>query len=252
MSLDNRSALVTGAGSGIGRAIALALAREGASVLAADIDEAAARDTAASIEATGGRALARVLDVRQPQQHTEAVAEAVRAFGGLHIAVNNAGVSTGPSGAYRALADIDLDDWRHLTAVNLDGTFFGLRAQIPALLASGGGSIVNIASVMAVSARANLGAYVASKHGVLGLTRAAAVDYAQQKVRVNAIGPGYIDTPMLARKDAIAREGIAGWHPMGRLGSAQEIAELAAWLASERASFVTGAFYPVDGGYLVS
>ena len=105
---------------------------------------------------------------------------------------------------------------------------------------------------MAVSARAHLGAYVASKHGVLGLTRAAAIDYAQQKVRVNAIGPGYVDTPMLARKDAAAREAIAGWHPMARLGSAEEIAELAAWLAGDRASFVTGAFYPVDGGYLVS
>ncbi len=111
---------------------------------------------------------------------------------------------------------------------------------------------MNIASVMAVSARAQLGAYVASKHGVLGLTRAAAVDYAQQKVRVNAIGPGYVDTPMLARKDAAAREAIAGWHPMARLGSAEEIAELAAWLAGDRASFVTGALYPVDGGYLVS
>ena len=250
MLLADKSALVTGAGSGIGRAIALAFARHGATVVAADIAPAAARDTASLIEAAGGRALAVALDVRDPQQHEHAVAEAVRAFGALHVACNNAGISTGPSGEYRPLAEISLQDWDAITGVNLDGVFYGMRAQIPALLAAGGGSIVNIASVMGQTARPNLAAYVASKHGVVGLTRAAAVDYAQQKLRVNAIGPGYIDTPMLGRKDETARAAIAGWHPMGRLGRAEEIAELALWLASDNASFVTGAYYPVDGGYL--
>ena len=248
--LRDKTALVTGAGSGIGRAIALACAREGASVVAADLDLQRARETAALVEQSGGRALASAIDVRQPQQHLDVVAQAVRAFGGLHFACNNAGISVGPSGEYRPVAEITLDDWDSVVGTNLAGTFFGLRAQIPAMLAAGGGSIVNIASVMAQSARPNLGAYVASKHGVLGLTRAAAVDYAAQCVRVNAIGPGYIDTPMLARKDAAAREAIAGWHPMGRLGKAEEIAALAVWLAGDAAGFVTGAYYPVDGGYL--
>ena len=251
MLLTDKSALVTGAGSGIGRAIATSYAREGASVLVADIDPAGARETVALIEATGGRAQAFALDVREPGQHFDAVAEAVRRFGGLHIACNNAGLGGGgASGRYLPLAETALEDWDALIGVNLSGVFYGLRAQIPALLKAGGGSIVNIASVMAQTARPNLGAYVSAKHGVLGLTRAAAVDYAPQKLRVNAIGPGYIDTPMLARADAGRRAAIAGWHPMGRLGEAQEIAELAVWLASDRASFVTGAYYPVDGGYL--
>lgn len=141
-------------------------------------------------------------------------------------------------------------DWAATIDVNLTGVFYGLRAQIPAIARAGGGAIVNMASVMGQVAAAGLGAYVASKHGVVGLTKAAALDYAAQHVRINAIGPGYIDTLMLAGKDAATRARLGALHPLGRLGLAEEIAELAVWLCSERASFVTGSYYPADGGYL--
>lgn len=250
MLLDNQCTLVTGAASGIGRAIALAFAREGARVMVADRNIDGARETVGLIEAANGQALACHLDADRPQSHFDAVHAAVSAFGALHIACNNAGISTGPSRTYRPVADITPEDWEQLIGVNLSGVFHGLRAQIPALLAAGGGSVVNIASVMGQVAGPGLGAYVASKHGVVGLTKAAALDYAGRNIRVNAIGPGYIDTPLLGHKDAATLQALAGRHPMGRLGRAGEIAELALWLASDRASFVTGAYYPVDGGYL--
>ena len=137
-----------------------------------------------------------------------------------------------------------------MIGTNLTGVFYGLKAQIPALLDAGGGAIVNIASIMGQVARAGIGPYVASKHGVVGLTRAAALDYAAQGVRVNAVGPGYIETPMLARRDEAGKKVLAGLHPLGRLGRPEEVAELVVWLCGARASFVTGAYYPVDGGFL--
>jgi NAD(P)-dependent dehydrogenase (short-subunit alcohol dehydrogenase family) len=248
--MKNKTALVTGAGSGIGRATALAFAREGARVIVADIDDASGHKTVDLIAATGGTGVFQRLDVTDPSQHLEAVASARRQFGALHIAVNNAGISVGRSGSYRPLADVDIGDWDDVIGVNLGGVFHGLKAQIPALLEAGGGAIVNIASIMGQVARAGIAPYVASKHGVVGLTRAAALDYAAQGVRVNAVGPGYIETPMLANKDESTLKLLAGQHPMGRLGRPQEIAELVVWLCSQRASFVTGAYYPVDGGFL--
>ncbi|MGI4813888.1 MAG: SDR family NAD(P)-dependent oxidoreductase [Janthinobacterium lividum] len=250
MLLKDRSALVTGAASGIGRAIALAFAREGAQVLVADIDMEGARRTVELIEAAGGRAVSHKVDVVDPAQHQAVVDAARREFGALHIACNNAGIGAGGTQGYVPLAEVSLSDWQRLIDVNLSGVFYGLRAQIPALLEAGGGAIVNIASIMGQIAQANISAYVAAKHGVVGVTKAAALDYASRGVRVNAIGPGYIDTPMMGNKDAAGLSRLAAMHPMGRLGRPEEIAELALWLASERASFVTGAYYPVDGGYL--
>lgn len=250
MLLNGKTALVTGAGSGIGRAIALAYAREGAQIIVADIDETEGHMTVAQIAEIGGKAIYQRLDVSQPEQHFAAVDVATRTFGALHLACNNAGISRGPSGTYRPLCELELGDWERIIAVNLSGVFYGMRAQIPALIAAGSGAIVNIASVMSQVARPGIGAYVASKHGVLGLTRAGALDYASQRVRINAVGPGYVDTPILRARTEEERALFRGLHPLGRLAQPEEIADLVTWLSSEQASFVTGAYFPVDGGYL--
>lgn len=250
MTFSNKNALVTGAGSGIGRATALALAAAGARVAATDIDLAAAEETSRLIQAAGGTALALRCDVARPQDHAAAVDAVVSAFGALHIACNNAGLSGAAGGNYQPLAEVAPEDWQRMLDVNLTGVFLGLRAQIPALLAAGGGSIVNVASVMSQVARRGLSAYVAAKHGVLGLTRAAAIDYADRQVRVNAVGPGYVDTPMLSGKETAVMDALVGLHPVGRLGRAEEVAALIVWLSGPGAGFVTGAYYPVDGGFL--
>jgi NAD(P)-dependent dehydrogenase (short-subunit alcohol dehydrogenase family) len=248
--MQDKIALVTGAGSGIGRATAIAFARLGVNVACADIDAAAGEETVRLVRELGAKAAFEPLDVTDPQAHIAAVEAARMRFGALHAAVNNAGISVGPSRSYCPLAQMDLADWEAIMKVNVDGVFYGLRAQVPALLASGGGAIVNIASIMGQVALPGLGAYATSKHAVVGLTRVAALDYAAQGIRINAVGPGYVDTPMLAGKDDATRTMLAARHPIGRLARPEEIAELVVWLCSNKASFVTGAYYPVDGGYL--
>lgn len=250
MLLEGKTALVTGGGSGIGRSIALICSREGAKVLVTDVDDADGHETVELVQSEGGQAAYQRLDVARPEEHLQAVAVAKRIFGALHIACNNAGISSGKNRAYLPLADVDIGDWDRIIGVNLTGMFYGLKAQLPALIEAGGGAIVNIASVMGQVARQGIGPYVASKHGVVGLTRAAAIDYAGKGIRINAVGPGYIDTPMLSRADATARTVLANLHPIGRLGHPDEIAEMVVWLSSDRASFVTGGYYPVDGGFL--
>lgn len=256
MLLKDKVALVTGAGSGIGREVALAFAREGARVVVADLDVGGGEETVAQIQAATGatgadaRALCVRVDVADPADHDAAVALAVGRFGALHIACNNAGIARGSPEAAAPLARISARDWQRVIDVNLSGTFHGLRAQIPALLAAGGGAIVNVASVLGQVGNLSLSPYVASKHGIVGLTRAAALDYAEQGVRINVVGPGYIDTPILAAAPPEARARMVAQHPVGRLGQAREIAELVLWLCSDKASFCTGAYYPADGGYL--
>lgn len=239
-------AIVTGAASGIGAAIAQRLAADGARVLVADIDAEGATRVAEAITAQGGVATGLAVDVGDAVEVEAMVDAARRHYGGLHLAVNNAGIG----GASAATGDYPLDSWHKVIATNLDSVFFGMRYQIPAMLASGGGAIVNMSSILGTVAFAKAPAYVAAKHGVVGLTRTAAIEYARHGIRINAIGPAFIDTPMLSRgMDATALAAVAGLHPVGRLGTAAEVAALTAFLLSDEASFITGSYHLVDGGY---
>lgn len=242
---DDKTALITGAGSGIGAEIARRLGAGGTRVVVADLDKDAAEKIASEIEQKGGVAIAVQQDVADPEAARRSVETAIERFGGLDVAVNNAGIS----GAIAQTADYNLLDWDKVIAVNLSGVFYGLKYQIPALLRSNGGSIVNIASILGSVGSANSSAYVAAKHGVVGLTKTAALEYASNGIRVNAIGPGYIDTPLLNALDREVYDGLVNLHPIGRLGKPEDVAELALFLLSDRASFVTGSYHLVDGGY---
>lgn len=246
--MKNKVALVTGAASGIGRAVALAYAREGARVVVSDVDQAGGRETVRSIEEAvpGAETWFVRADAADPDAHEALVREAVDRFGALHVACNNAGIG----GELAPVGELSVEGWRRVIEVNLSGVFYGMRAQIPRMLEAGGGAVVNMSSVLGQVGTASAAAYVSAKHGMVGLTRTAALEYAASGVRVNAVGPGYIDTPMLRALSAEARDGLVALHPVGRLGRAEEVAELTAWLSSDRASFVTGAYYAVDGGYL--
>lgn len=248
MRLQKKTALVSGAGSGIGRAVALAYAREGARVIASDISEGGGQETVRLI----GRAVpdAEVVFVRAdaalPEDHETQVRAAVERFGGLHIACNNAGIG----GELSPVAELSVEGWRKVIEVNLSGVFYAMRAQIPRMLEAGGGAIVNMTSILGQVGTKSAAGYVSAKHGLVGLTRTAALEYAPHGVRVNAVGPGYIDTPLLDALSPEARAGLVALHPIGRLGRAEEVAELVVWLSGEESSFVTGAYYAVDGGYL--
>ena len=247
--LDNKVALVTGAGSGIGREIAYHYAREGARVVVSDINEAGGAESVAAIQSRGGKAVFIRADTSKPQDNDAVVRAAVKEFGALHIATNNAGIGgpTAPVGEY------PIDGWDKVIAINLSGVFYGMRYQIPAMLAAGGGAIVNIASILGQVGFRNSAAYVAAKHGVVGLTQSAALEYGQQKIRVNAVGPGFIRTPLVEKSMTPEQlKQLEALHAMGRLGEAAEVANLVLWLSSDQASFVTGAYYAVDGGYLAS
>jgi NAD(P)-dependent dehydrogenase (short-subunit alcohol dehydrogenase family) len=247
--LNNKVAIVTGAGSGIGRACAEFYTRDGARVVVSDIDEAAGSETVQLIEAAGGDATFIPADVSNPADCETLVSRTLETYGRLDAACNNAGIG----GEQNLTADYSVEGWQQVLDINLSGVFYCMKYQIPAMLQSdGGGAIVNMASILGQVAFANSPAYVAAKHGVVGLTRNAAIEYATQNIRVNAVGPAFIKTPLIEEleQDPETLQLLVSLHPMGRLGTSEEVAELVIWLSSVRASFVTGAFYAVDGGYL--
>lgn len=247
--LNGKACLVTGAGSGIGRATAITMAQNGARVLAADLPDRGADETAALIQAHGGTAQAALVDVTDEAQVAAMVATCIAAFGRLDGAHNNAGVAPGQIGAGgKRTGDIG-KAWDRIIAVNLTGVWLCMQHELAAMEATGGGTIVNTASIAGLVGLPHTHAYVAAKHGVVGLTKAAAIDHAEAGVRVNAVCPGYIDTPMI--RDSMARRGnaILARPPMHRLGTAEEVADAVVWLLSDQARFITGAALPVDGGF---
>ena len=249
--LEGKSALVTGGASGIGRATALAFAREGARVAVADIMQDAAQRTVTEIEAMGGQAMAIACDVTDDDAVKAMIAATVDAFGSLDCAFNNAGIAPYQVNAGgQKIADVAPEAWRRLIDVNLTGVWLCLRHEVAQMRAQGsGGVIINTASILGLVGTATSSAYVAAKHGVVGLTKVAAADHAEDNIRVNAVCPGYIETPMTEETMRRRGERIMARVPMARMGQAGEIAEAVVWLCSPKASFVTGVSWAVDGGY---
>lgn len=247
----SRVVFITGAGSGIGRAAALAFALEGAKVVAADVSEAGNQETVRQVEELGGRAIAVHCDVTCSADIKAALARTTETFGRLDFAFNNAGIE--PKSA-APTADYDEEEWNRIIDVNLRGVFLCMKHEIPLILKQGGGAIVNTSSGAGVIGIKGSPAYTAAKHGLLGLTKAAALDYAAQNIRINAVCPGYIETPMMDRFTGGTAEGrakVIGEEPIGRMGKPEEIAAAVVWLCSDAAAFMIGHAMVIDGGQTI-
>ena len=243
--LESKVAIITGAGSGIGRSTAELFAREGATVVVSDINEEHGNEVVKEITQNGGNAVFIKADTSIPEDNKLLVQQTIQHFGALDIAVNNAGIAgpIAPTGEY------PIDGWQKVININLSGVFYGMHYQIPEMLGKGG-SIINIASILGMAGTKFSPAYVAAKHGVVGLTKTAALEYSDKRIRINSVGPGYIKTPLLEALDETTMNSLVALHPIGRLGESEEVAEIILWLASSRSSFVTGSYYAIDGGYL--
>ena len=243
---DGKTIIVTGAGSGIGEACAMQLAEAGGKVLVADMNIEGADRVVAAITAKGGVAKSHKIDVSDPAAVKAMVDLTVSTFGKLDGAINNAGIG----GPLKPLADYEIDEWKHVLDVDLNSVFYCMKYEITAMLKTGGGAIVNMASILGTNGFAGAPAYVASKHALVGMTKNAGIEYSAQGIRVNAVGPGFIKTPLIdTALDAAAQEFLVSKHPIGRLGRADEVANLTLFLLSDKASFITGSYHLVDGAY---
>ncbi|BAO55295.1 SDR family NAD(P)-dependent oxidoreductase [Nonlabens marinus] len=240
-----KTVIVTGAASGLGKAIAMRFGKEGYNVVVSDIDKDDSEEVVKAIKEAGGSSHFIKADVSKKSECETLVAKTVEKFGALHAAVNNAGVS----GEMALTADYPQENYEKVIAINQNGVLYGCQAQIPAMLEAGGGAIVNMSSMLGSVGSAQSVAYVMAKHAVVGLTKTAGIEYAKKGIRINAVGPGYIETPLLEVLDEEQREQLVEAHPIGRFGKPDEVANLVYWLASDEASFVSGSYHVIDGGY---
>jgi NAD(P)-dependent dehydrogenase (short-subunit alcohol dehydrogenase family) len=245
---EGKVALVTGAASGIGKSIALLYAKNGAKVVISDIDDPGGQETVEEITKVDGEAIYLHADVSKPDECMRLVGQALAKYDRLDFACNNAGIG----GEQNPVAQLSVEGWNQTIAINLSGVFYCMRYEIQAMLKNNGGSIVNMASILGQVGFAGAAAYVSAKHGVVGLTQTAALEYSKSGIRVNAVGPAFIRTPMIEGviADPGAAQALTAAHPIGRLGLPEEVAELVIWLSSDKASFITGNYYAADGGYL--
>ena len=247
MTLKDKVSVITGGGSGIGEHTAILFAKNGSKIVISDINEKNGNAVLEKIKKEGVEAIFVKADTSNPDDSKRTIDQAVKAFGKVDIAVNNAGIG----GPQQLIGDYDIEGWNKVISVNLSGVFYGMRYQIPQMLKNGGGSIINVASILAQVGFAQSSAYVAAKHGVIGLTQNGALEYAAKGIRVNAVGPGFIRTPLIDENMSKEQQDqLANLHPIGRLGEPDEVAELFLWLAGDKSKFVNGSYYPIDGGYL--
>lgn len=244
-NLKNKVCFVTGAGSGIGKAIALMYAEQGAKVVVSDINDEHGQAVVKEIENAGGTAMYVKANTAHAEEVEALVAKTVEKYGRLDIACNNAGIS----GTQSPGAELSIADWKNIIDINLNGVFYGCKYATEQMLKNGGGAIVNIGSIHSITAVPNAVGYATSKHAVLGLTRNFGIEYASKNIRVNAVGPGYIDTPLLSNLPEEAHQMLISKHPIGRLGTAEEVARLVLFLSLDSSTFINGGYYAIDGGY---
>lgn len=244
-SFKGKVALVTGGASGIGEACVMTFARGGAKVAVVDLNANLGAKVVAAVKDAGSEAIFLEVNVAKPEAAEKMVADTVKKFGSLDIAVNNAGIG----GELKPTGEYSIDDWHKVIDVNLNSVFYCMHYEIRQMLKQGKGAIVNMASILGTVGFANAPAYVAAKHGMVGLTKSAALEYGRQGIRINSVGPAFIKTPMLNALDEKAQEQISAMHAVGRMGKPQEVASLVGFLSSDEASFLTGAYYLADGGF---